>query len=420
MMLHLQENIVEDNTIFSCEDFPFNPISGTQYNAAGVIQINIENQAEYFLPHQSWLQIDGQLLKADGTRYDVNDNATLTNNGILYCFSNIKYQLSGNEIESLNDPGHASTIMGLLKYETTYPGLNQCWAMDKTTGTGNGNTGFHKRKAFISSSNPIGSFSFAIDLQHIFGFAEDYDKVVYGLRHTLQFNRKPSDNNAIFRAGAPVAAGKVQIDKITWWVPRVTPSPVESFRLTKMLEKNATLQVGFRGRQCAMLTIPAVTSYTWNLGVKTEKPRFLIIGFQTGKDDNQETNAALFDHRNITKLKVILNSAEYPAIDILSNFTRNEYAGYYKRMADFKRLFYGIEKSVSSCSIDADAYKSMYPLYVLDVSHQVEKLKSSIVDVSVKMDFGEAVPQATNAFALIISDKKLQFKSDGKNMSVVF
>ena len=418
-MLRLEENIVEDNSIFSCEDFPFNPISGTQYNAAGVIQINIENQAEYFLPHQSWLQIDGELLKADGTRYAAADNATLTNNGILYCFSNIKYQLSGNEIESVNDPGHASSIMGLLKYESTYPGLNQCWAIDKTIGTDNNNTGFHKRKDVIFSANPIGSFSFAIDLQHIFGFAEDYDKVVYGLRHTLQFNRKPSSNNAIFRAGA-AADGKVKIDKITWWVPRITPSPVESFRLTKMLEKNATLQVGFRGRQCAMLSIPAVNSYTWNLGVKSEKPRFLIIGFQTAKDDNQQTNVAIFDHCDISKLKVILNSAEYPAIDVLSNFTRNEYAGYYKRMADFKRSFYGVDKSVSSCAIDGDVYKTLYPLYVLDVSRQVEKLKSSIVDVSVKMDFGRAVPVATNAFALIISDKKLQFKSDGKNMSVVF
>ena len=59
-MLNVQESVQEDNSIFSLEDFPFNPITGTQCNDAGIIQINIENQAEYFLPSQSWLQIDGQ------------------------------------------------------------------------------------------------------------------------------------------------------------------------------------------------------------------------------------------------------------------------------------------------------------------------------------------------------------------------
>ena len=65
-----------------------------------------------------------------------------------------------------------------------------------------------------------------IDLEHIFGFAEDYDKVVYGFRHSLQLNRKANDNDAIFRDNGP---GNKQgiINKITWWMPRVQPSVVE-------------------------------------------------------------------------------------------------------------------------------------------------------------------------------------------------
>ena len=108
--LNLEETLVEDTSIFSQEYFPFNPITGTEYNNAGVIQINIENQAEYFLPHKSWLQIDGELIRDNDVRYAAGDLVSLTNNGILYCFSNIKYQLGGNEIESLNHPGHATTI----------------------------------------------------------------------------------------------------------------------------------------------------------------------------------------------------------------------------------------------------------------------------------------------------------------------
>ena len=115
-----------------------------------------------------------------------------------------------------------------------------------------------------------------------------------------------------------------------------------------------------------------------------------------------------------------VNSTEYPAVDVLSNFTRNEFAGYYKMMSDFKESFYGVDRTVSSGGIDADKFKSLYPLFVLDVSKQVEKLQSSIVDVSVKMDFTQNVGANTNAYALVISDRKLTFECTGKKMNVVF
>ena len=420
-VLKVEGAVQEDNSIISQQPFPFNPITGTQYNNAGIIQINIENQAEYLLPSQSWLQIDGRLLKANDQAYVLaNDDVAMINNAPMYCFSNIKYHLGGNEIESINEPGQATTMMGLLKYERTFPGLNQCWTIDTALAADDTNAGFVKRKNFILSSAPTGHFSFAFSLQHIFGFAEDYDKVVFGLRHSLQLNRKASNNDAIFRANG-VDAGKIEISNITWWVPRILPSPVESFRLTQLLEKNTTLQVGFRGRQCVSISMsPGASSHTWNLGVKSEKPRFIVVSFQTGKSDNQQQNPALFDHCDVSKMKVLLNSVEYPAIDLPTNFGQNKYAGYYHAMAEFKQSFYGVDKTVSGCSVDGNDFKTLFPLYVFDVSKQMEKLKSSVVDVSIKMEFNANVPANTNAFALIMSDKKLKFQSSGKKMSVVF
>ena len=49
-------------------------------------------------------------------------------------------------------------------------------------------------------------------MQHIFGFMDDYSKVTYEMRHTLQLIRK-DDNDALFRA-AGVDAGKVVLSKI--------------------------------------------------------------------------------------------------------------------------------------------------------------------------------------------------------------
>ena len=419
MALNVEEKIQEDTSITSQQPFPFNAITGTQYNNAGIIQINIENQAEYFLPSQSWLQIDGQLQLANGNPYAAAANVALVNNAPMYCFSNIKYHLGGNEIESVNEPGQATTMMGMLKYQRESPGLNQCWTIDTGTAAADANTGWKKRKDFMLSSNPRGHFSFAVNLGHIFGFSEDFDKVVFGLRHSLQLNRKASSDDGIFRA-AGVGEGRIHLTRVTWWMPRILPSPLEGFRLTKLLEKDTILQVGFRGRQCATVTLPVGnTLYTWNLGVRSERPRFIVVGLQTGKSDNQEHNPAIFDHCSVSRMKVLLNSVEYPAIDYPTDFAKNQYAGYYKAMNDFKHSFYGVDKIISDCSIDGDDFKNLFPLFVFDVSRQMDKLKSSVVDVSVRMELDVAVPANTNAYVLVVSDRKLKFQSSGNRMSVV-
>ena len=53
----------------------------------------------------------------------------------------------------------------------------------KDTGTGEAaaaNTGYARRKAFISASRPgRGSFGFSIPLRRLFGFFRDYNKVIF-------------------------------------------------------------------------------------------------------------------------------------------------------------------------------------------------------------------------------------------------
>ena len=65
------------------------------------------------------------MIESTGDVYTKASIISLTNNGIL--FDNIKYLLSGSEIESVFNPGHASNIIGLAKYPSSYNiGLNQC------------------------------------------------------------------------------------------------------------------------------------------------------------------------------------------------------------------------------------------------------------------------------------------------------
>ena len=64
-------------------------------------------------------------------------------------------------------------------------------------------------------------------MKHIFGLCEDYDKIVYGLRHNLTLVMK-TDDDAIFR-GAAAGAGQISQDKISWFMPHVIPADAETF-----------------------------------------------------------------------------------------------------------------------------------------------------------------------------------------------
>ena len=96
-----------------------------------------------FLPSASWLQIEGKLVKETGeTAFATGKNITFTNNGPFFLFDNMKYELNGQEIESIYHPGHATTMLGLTKYSSNFnagQGLNQCWRIDTTATAADGN-----------------------------------------------------------------------------------------------------------------------------------------------------------------------------------------------------------------------------------------------------------------------------------------
>ena len=57
-------------------------------------------------------------------------------------------------------------------------------------------------------------------------------------------------------------------------------------------------------------------------------------------------------------------------------------------------------------------YRTLYPLFLFGVSKQSEKLKYS--NIQIKMYFNENVGADTQAFAVTITDRLINFQSDGK------
>ena len=448
-ILQITEDIPVDDSIYDYEYKEYNPIAGTNVTRGSIV-ITIEAQDIYTHPAESFSVIDGKLIKlgvgpgnAD-IPYADGDQIALINNAMMYLFSDIRYHLASHEIKVPQNPGQATTMLGVLKYPDDFAksqGLNQLWLKDENKGNAEMrvaqntyNRGFDIRHQYIiKNSTPKGTFSFKIPLKHFLGFCEDYKKVLYGMQQRLTLTRSGNINDTIFRTNT-ADEGRIVLDRIRWFMPHVIPSDAYRLQLDKIIEKKEKIPVGYRMLQCDSTQVPTdIKTFTWRLGVKSSPdiPRFIIVGFQSGKNNRQSQNPAIFDHLFVRNIYVTLNAKRYPDIDYENDFTKNQYSRIYGDTALFRKKFYNMDELVSNPGINPIDFKDLYPLYLFDVSKQSEKLKTSVSDIHIKATFNNNPnagvdaagnpnphpPAGTMAYAVIISDRLFHFVSDGSKIT---
>ena len=412
-------------------------------NDGGDIIIDIQGSDEYLLPSKSYLLFKGQLRKRDNTLYDGTEQIALVNNAMMYLFNTIKYSLGGTDIETITRPGQATSIMEYLRQPDDYStsaALSSCWSKDTTNFADsnkyspspavagvltpvenpNYNQGFAARRGLLFSSNPLGNFEFKIPLDRIFGFAESYEKIIYSMKHTLTLTRLSEDNLAIYRHRT--TDGKVDLKRISWVVPHVKPDPPTTMMLRKNIMNKDILHLNYFARSVQSINVPqASTNFSWRLSVCAgiEKPRWIIIAFQTDKNTTQLQNPAIFDNVHLSRTYVTLNSEKYPQTDIINNFELNNYAELYSMFDNFKKEHYGYNSLSGGTQVSFPAFKSLFPIIVFDVRHQSEQLKYGIADIQFTCEFLEGIPANTTAYSVILSDRFYKLKSDGQNLQLI-
>ena len=424
-ILNIKEGLSEDDSIVAYEYYQFYPETGTQYNNPGNITITVHNSDNFYHPARSWLEFEGQVVKTTAdAAYAKGDLIAMVNYGLLHLFDLVKYTLNNAPIETVFNPGLVSNILGLATFPDNFKqGLIEGWSPDTSNKLVlNENAGFKARQQLILGSEPapLGSFRLAIPLKRIFGFADDYGKIIYGFNHSLILTRSSTDNNALCRPEA-TAAGKIKMKNIRWMLPRVTPNDMVKLELMRAIKEEVTLNCGFRMRQHISVSVPASTEFTWRLGVRSspEQPRFIFLCFQTDRSENQEKVNTVYDNVKLSSAHILLNNDRYPLNDFETKFSQNNFDVLYTNFIAFRKKFYGIDPMISPTFIGPIEYRTIYPIVCFDVSKQSERLKSGVTDITLHCRFEENPANKTIAHAVIVSDRKLKFKSDGEKLSVI-
>ena len=74
---------------------------------------------------------------------------------------------------------------------------------------------------------------------------------------------------------------------------------------------------------------------------------------------------------------------------------------------------------VSNFNFNPLEFTDLYPLFVFDISKQSERLKYSTINIQIKAFFDNNVDAGTEVYAVIISDRLINFQSNGNRFNVV-
>ncbi|XP_051173507.1 uncharacterized protein LOC127289560 [Leptopilina boulardi] len=392
-VLSIGKPIVFDESIAHYEIHAHLPYASSTFNNSDEIRIAVQNQDHCLLPGKSSLHIQGKLVKENGTAVT---STRFIINAICHLFEEARYELNAVEIDKSKNVGLTSLIKN---YVSIYS--NQSKFLE--------NAGwFPTCNANISLIDENGNFDIAIPLSTIFGFAEDYQKIIVNARHELILTRARSDVNAIIQTNAEEI--KISIDKIEWLLPNVRLSDARKFKLLKYIEKDPLIPISFRTWELYEYPLlPTTANHVWTVKTSTqlEKPRFVILGFQTNRKNVMTRNASHFDHCRITNVKLFLNNQCYPYGNLNVDIDKKHFAVLYEMYINFQAIYYDRE---SQPYLMKNEFLEFAPLIVIDCSKQNESLKYGPVDIRLEFEAKENFPAQTAAYCLILHDRIVEYR----------
>uniref|UniRef100_A0A2S2QXC3 Double jelly roll-like domain-containing protein n=1 Tax=Sipha flava TaxID=143950 RepID=A0A2S2QXC3_9HEMI len=383
----------------------FLPFSSTAINKGDEIRIPIQNRDAVTLPSESFIYIEGKLIKPA----DLLSEITFCQNGLINLFNEIKYEINSVEIQRVKRPGVSSSLKGYCSYTPADVNCLQNATWDDAD----------SNRKFIKD----GTFTGCIPLKHVLGFAEDYNKVLINCSQQLILNRATDDLGSLtfFLKGnevlsdatvqAKVKTIKIELTKVMWKVPVVKVNDREKLKLLKIIDSKKTINCAFRNWElCEYPNIPQTRKHSWMVKTcsRVEKPRCLIIAFLR-KDSSHMTEefASDFDACSLTNVKAYINSVEYPYENYNESFDKDQFTMFYQGYADFQKYYY--ERMTAQPYLSKEKYKELGPFICIDCSRQNDDAKTSTIDLRIEFEAANNFQADTSAYCLLIHDRVIQY-----------
>lgn len=443
-------------------------------NTIKFYQNDVDN---FWLPSKSYLEVRARLLKIDGSVYDEVDKVAFQHGAAI--FSLARYFVNDKEIERVDGSHRVSHLNNLLDFSKNYAetsASDQLFFPDtgdgqtkvsygnivittefnpnrhvKSSGTNTGtqynplqmqgtqvgtvaltstatsgtlpyedlNTGFAVRRRISKGGSQM--ITWRIPLRRLFGFCKHVKKVMRGSRHRIQFDRNDIED-IIFRAGDN--PGKMEIDRLTWWVPFLNPS------LPVLADLEQTLALG--GGPLEMPFEFCTLYGPFNKGDSTnlnhtitslgEKPTKIVVGFMLdSKTSKQKENSYIYHD-----IKAVRYQAKIGGKFIPEQATELEWSDGTKGTADnYLQAFHNLVRVSDKTEyddgghIDIFNWKRLYQFYAIDLRenlHDVVFGQGQLQDLELQFTFNNKPGELIKMFVFVYTERNLLLDIVNKSM----
>ena len=288
----------------------------------------------------------------------MNAETTLSSNFFAYLFNQAQLSIGGQVVELVRFPGIVSDVF--YNFQETefknHSGESVSFIPDTslaasfTVGTRQGNVtgndvatlvasvnlnakkiiksnigynhGYDRRRQLynytIANDNDFRHGEIFVPLNKIFGFCDEYDKVLKYIGFDVELIRTANNTNTIFGAvDTNIQFGDVPdsgILSISLLLEQVTFKPYVTVELEKMYAN--PIEDGYLKRICeehATIDISSTFSYTKTMTALDEGcPRYIFCIFKNSVDDTPQMNSQLCAHANISSITVTCGGQQFP------------------------------------------------------------------------------------------------------------
>lgn len=384
-ILNIKALAGSDTSITSYQHHAYSPYS-TSYGYNDEIRICIQSQDLYTLPCESYIYLEATIVRAAAAAA-TDINPSYVGNFPAFLFSEIRYELSGTEIDKTRNPGITSVLKGI-------PSIRSDEAV------------FLKSSGFLAdaTSDPT-TISCCLPLKCLLGFFEDHKRIIINARQELILVRSRNDINCFTGVNDIM---HINIERMTWMMPHVKVSDTTKIQLLKSVDQKHNLPIAFRSWDLQEYPVlPTTTKNIWQIKTTTkfETPRYVIVGFQTNRLNRIQGNPSKFDPCDVRDIKLFLNGEMYPYENMNLDFASRHYASLYFAFCKFQETYYHGSGARTTAPVMSYAEFRLNPIFVIDTSRQDEAIKNSTVDVRIVIETRAAMPASTTAYALILSDR---------------
>ncbi|XP_068992598.1 uncharacterized protein [Neodiprion pinetum] len=247
-----------------------------------------------------------------------------------HLFEEVRYELNGVEIDRNKNVGITSTMKG---YVFLCPG--QQYGLENTGWLSGDN----------ELTNAAANFDVVLPLNYVLGFAEDYCRVVVNAKHEFILTHSNTGLNAVIQ-NLITENFKITLNKIEWLLPYIKLADKPKIQLLNYIAKDPAISMSFRSWETYLYPmLPSTTRNIWSVKTSTqlEKPRYVVLGFQTARRNEPLKNSGVFDHCRIRDVKLFLNSQCYPYGNMNLDISNNQYAILYDMYVRFQMTYYNKE-----------------------------------------------------------------------------